>query len=77
VVITAHGIGAALSTTAAGLIVVKAGYSAAFLMLAGVAATGLLLLWFAMPETAERPTSKAAPDHYSRDRRHLASNPAE
>jgi MFS family permease len=69
VVITAHGIGAALSTAVAGVIVVKAGYSAAFLTLAGVAATGLLLLWFAMPETAELPTGKAAPAHYSGDSR--------
>ena len=50
-VITAQGIGAALSTTLAGLVVVGAGYSAAFLTLAGVAAVGLLLFFFAMPET--------------------------
>jgi MFS family permease len=50
-VITAQGIGAALSTTLAGLVVVYAGYSAAFLTLAGVAALGLLLFFFAMPET--------------------------
>ena len=39
-VITAQGIGAALSTTVAGFVVVSAGYSAAFLTLAGVAAVG-------------------------------------
>jgi len=50
-VITAHGIGAALSTTLAGLVVVHAGYSAAFLTLAAVAAAGLGLYAFAMPET--------------------------
>jgi MFS family permease len=48
---TAQGMGAALSTTLAGLVVVHAGYSAAFLTLAGVAAAGLALFWFAMPET--------------------------
>jgi MFS family permease len=52
-VITAQGIGAALSTTVAGFVVVSAGYSAAFLTLAGVAAVGLLLFWFAMPETRD------------------------
>lgn len=37
---TAQEIGAALSTTFAGFVVVHAGYSAAFLTLAGVAAAG-------------------------------------
>ncbi len=49
---TAQGIGAALSTTLAGIVVVRAGYSAAFLTLAAVAAAGLLLFFFATPETA-------------------------
>jgi MFS family permease len=48
---TALGIGAALSTTVAGAIVVKAGYSAAFLTLAAIAGAGLALFWIAMPET--------------------------
>ena len=39
---TAAGLGGALSTAAAGLIVVKAGYSAAFLFLAAVAGAGLI-----------------------------------
>jgi MFS family permease len=51
VVITAQGIGAALSTTLAGVVVVYAGYGAAFLTLAVVATAGLLLFFFAMPET--------------------------
>ncbi len=58
-VLTAQGIGASLSTTVAGLIVVKAGYSAAFLTLAAIAAAGLALFWLAMPETwrpGARPT---------------------
>jgi len=50
-VMTAQGIGASLSTTLAGLIVVNAGYSAAFLTLAAIAGTGLALFWLAMPET--------------------------
>jgi MFS family permease len=47
----AHGVGAALSTTVAGVIVTVAGYSAAFLTLAAVAAFGLVLFSLAMPET--------------------------
>ncbi|WP_201833719.1 MFS transporter [Microvirga zambiensis] len=50
-VTTAQGIGASLSTTLAGILVVKAGYSAAFLVLAGIAGAGLLLFWAMMPET--------------------------
>jgi len=52
IVITAHGVGAALSTALAGFVIVQAGYSAAFLVLAGIAAAGLLLFWLLMPETA-------------------------
>jgi MFS family permease len=57
---TAQGIGAALSTTLAGIVVVHAGYSAAFVTLAAVAAAGLLLFLFAMPETAptESPSAR-------------------
>ncbi len=50
-VITAQGIGAALSTSLAGLVVVHAGFSAAFLVLAGIAASGFLIYFFGMPET--------------------------
>jgi MFS family permease len=53
-IITAQGVGAALSTTLAGLIVVKAGYNAAFLALGAVAAVGALICAFALPETRER-----------------------
>jgi len=59
-VITAQNIGAALSTTLAGLMVVKAGYGAAFLMLGGVAAAGAALCLVALPETRMRPASTAA-----------------
>jgi len=51
-VTTAQGVGAALSTAVAGLVVVHAGYGAAFLTLAAIAAIGLLLFMLAMPETA-------------------------
>jgi MFS family permease len=51
---TAAGLGGALSTFVAGMIIVAAGYSAAFLTLAGVAAVGLILFLTMMPET--RPT---------------------
>lgn len=49
---TAAGLGAALSTFVAGWIIVAAGYSAAFLFLAGIAGAGLALFVIAMPETA-------------------------
>jgi hypothetical protein len=55
VIITALGIGAALSTTLAGLVVVKAGYSAAFLTLGAVAAVGFIVFWLAFPGRT-RPT---------------------
>jgi MFS family permease len=61
------GLGAALSNSVAGFIVDKAGFSAAFVFLAGCALAAFLLLWIAMPETgdpkarpeAERDQSKA------------------
>jgi predicted MFS family arabinose efflux permease len=56
-IITAQGIGEALSTTLAGVVIVHAGYSAAFLSLAGVAVAGLALYFFVMPETQERKLS--------------------
>jgi MFS family permease len=59
-VITAQEIGASLSTTLAGLIVVAAGYSAAFVTLATIAGAGLILFALAMPET--RPTGPVLPD---------------
>jgi MFS family permease len=48
---TALGAGAALSATFAGLIVVTAGYSAAFLALSGIAGIGLATYAAFMPET--------------------------
>ncbi|MFJ5285631.1 MFS transporter [Pseudomonas sp. NPDC088429] len=51
---TVFGLGAALSNSLAGFVVQAAGYSAAFLTLAGVAAVALVLLWVAFPETLLR-----------------------
>jgi hypothetical protein len=50
-IITAQSNGAALSTALTGSIVVKAGYSAAFLVLGAVAALGFSIYWLALPET--------------------------
>ena len=47
----AWGLGAALSNSVAGFIVDEAGYSAAFLALAAIAAAALVLFWLAVPET--------------------------
>ena len=52
-VITAQSIGAALSTTLAGLVVVRAGYGAAFVTLGAIAAFGGLICLVALPETRE------------------------
>ncbi|MBR0703305.1 MFS transporter [Bradyrhizobium diazoefficiens] len=64
-VITAQSIGAALSTTLAGFVVVGAGYSAAFISLGLVAAIGAAICICALPETrhgaARRQGETAAP----------------
>ncbi|OKO81376.1 MFS transporter [Bradyrhizobium sp. NAS96.2] len=52
-VATVQGIGASLSNIVAGVIVVNAGYSAAFLTLAGVALAAFMVFLIAMPETGE------------------------
>ena len=57
---TAQGIGASLSNAVAGLIVVQAGYDAAFLTLAAIALAGLALFWWAMPETRQSAESGSA-----------------
>jgi MFS family permease len=59
VVGTATGIGASLSTLVAGYVSDVFGSSFAFAGLASVAALGLAVIWFAMPET--RPSPKSAP----------------
>ena len=58
-VATAQGVGASVSATLAGLIIVSAGYTAAFLTLAAVAAFGFGLYLVAMPETVRRGTGGA------------------
>jgi MFS family permease len=50
-VASAQGLGAALSATLAGAIIVWAGYSVSFLTLAVIAGGGFMLYFFAMPET--------------------------
>ena len=65
-ILTAQGIGAALSTTLAGFVVVRAGYSAGFLVLAAVAAVGLLVFWLAMPES--KPPESSVPVERRNDR---------
>ncbi len=57
-VASAQGLGAALSATLAGAIIVWLGYTASFLTLATVAGIGLALYLVAMPETKDR--TKAA-----------------
>lgn len=53
-VATVQGLGGALSTTLAGVMIVQGGYNAAFLLLAAIAAVGFALLWWKMPETASQ-----------------------
>jgi predicted MFS family arabinose efflux permease len=53
-VITAQTIGAALSTALAGIVVVHAGYSAAFLTLGAIAAIGFAVCWLLLPDTGDR-----------------------
>ena len=65
-VITAQSIGAALSTTLAGFVVVGAGYSAAFITLGAIAAIGAVICLLALPESRQiagddpRPRGKTA-----------------
>jgi predicted MFS family arabinose efflux permease len=58
---TATGIGASLSTVIAGFVADRLGAPVAFMGLAGVAALGLLLIWFVMPETRREPENAAPP----------------
>lgn len=60
-VITAQGIGAALSTTLAGFVVVKAGYSAAFLTLGAAAALGFIVYLLALPDPQMETPSRSKP----------------
>jgi sugar phosphate permease len=51
VVGTVQGVGGSLSNAAAGLVVARAGYDAAFMALAAAGLAALLLVLAAMPET--------------------------
>ncbi|WP_342652694.1 MFS transporter [Pseudomonas sp. F3-2] len=53
---TVFGLGAALSNGLAGLVIREAGYDAAFLTLAAIAALAFVLVWLAVPETADTLT---------------------
>jgi predicted MFS family arabinose efflux permease len=66
---TVFGLGAALSNGLAGWVVEAAGYSAAFLTLAAIAAAAFLLLWLAVPETL------SADDVPEQQRREQADDP--
>jgi predicted MFS family arabinose efflux permease len=57
---TATGIGASLSTVLAGYVADRFGSSVAFTGLAGVAAVGLAMIWFVMPETRRNADTPAA-----------------
>ncbi len=64
VVGTVHGLGGVVSGALSGLIVVWAGYDAAFLALAATAGLGAALFWLTMPETRPLPFEKEfAHDH--------------
>ncbi|MDH0745633.1 MFS transporter [Pseudomonas sp. GD03842] len=58
---TVFGLGAALSNGLAGMVIHEAGYSAAFLTLAGIAAVASALLWLGVPETARHADRNTAP----------------
>ena len=68
---TTQGIGASLSNMVAGLIVVTAGYSAAFLALASVALAAFIVFLLAMPETRhpekKDPSETAPPGGSAKD----------
>jgi MFS family permease len=56
---TVHACGGILSQLLGGVIVVQAGYNAAFLFLALIAALGAALFWFGMPESRDYAGQRA------------------
>ncbi len=58
---TLRSLGVASSGLAAEFVVGRFGYNAAYLSCAAVAAAAFALLWFALPETVQRP-QKAGPE---------------
>jgi MFS family permease len=73
VVMSAQSIGAALSTTLAGIVVVKAGYSAAFLTLGAIAAGGFVICLLALPNTGERPEAASPSENQKRPANTIAA----
>lgn len=73
IVITAQSIGAALSTALAGIVVVKAGYSAAFLTLGAIAAGGFVICLLALPETSERSDAASPSENQKRATNRIAA----
>ena len=61
-VATAQGVGASLSATLAGVIIVSAGYATAFLALAAIAALGFVLYLALMPETRGATAAGSEPE---------------
>ena len=61
-VATAQGVGASLSAAFAGLIIVSAGYSTAFLALAAIAAFGFVLYLALIPETRDDASAGRTPE---------------
>ncbi|KTS75454.1 MFS transporter [Pseudomonas oryzihabitans] len=57
---TAQGLGAAISATIAGIIIVRFGYSAAFTTLAAIAGLGFVLYLLLMPETRDEQVTQGA-----------------
>jgi predicted MFS family arabinose efflux permease len=64
---TVSGLGASASTVAAGEIAGTLGHTAAFMNIAAVSLTALLLLWLLMPET--RPSAENGPSGISVQKR--------
>ncbi len=58
---TVHGLGGLTSAPISAAVILSLGYDAAFLILALIAATGLVLFWAAMPETAAGPRGACSP----------------
>ena len=69
VVGTVQGIGGSCSQAVAGFLVTRAGYPSAFFVLALIAAAGLLLVLFFLPETTPATIKKAPADRHRRVQR--------
>lgn len=72
-VLTAQNIGAALSTSLAGVVVVHGGYGAAFLALGAVAALGAAICYALLPETRTEPDANPQPEQAARSATAIAA----